>query len=124
MADLTCDWPKIKSITRNLNGDHIVILFDSKFTIVWSEAKRLGIFKYVYFLKSISASLKSVLLEISSCILYTPINEHFGIVPLEAMSTGKPVIACNSGGPLETIVHGTTGILCAANYKVCIYYIY
>lgn len=81
------------------------------------EAKRLGIFKYVYFLKSISASLKSVLLEISSCILYTPINEHFGIVPLEAMSTGKPVIACNSGGPLETIVHGTTGILCAANYK-------
>lgn len=89
----------------------------------FSEAKRLGVSDNVYFMKSISARLKSHLLHISSCILYTPIYEHFGIVPVEAMSKGKPVIACDNGGPLETVVNGVTGFLCAANYKVCIHLI-
>lgn len=39
-------------------------------------------------------------------------DEHFGIVPLEAMAAHKPVIACNSGGPVETIKDGETGYLC------------
>ncbi|KAH9779051.1 GDP-Man:Man(1)GlcNAc(2)-PP-Dol alpha-1,3-mannosyltransferase [Citrus sinensis] len=30
-------------------------------------------------------------------------DEHLGIVPLEAMAAYKPVIACDSGGPVETI---------------------
>merc|ERR1712013_908937 len=38
-------------------------------------------------------------------------GEHFGIVPLEAMFCGTPVLAVNSGGPLETIDHGVTGWL-------------
>jgi alpha-1,3/alpha-1,6-mannosyltransferase len=44
--------------------------------------------------------------------VYTPQHEHFGIVPLEAMAAARPVIACNSGGPTESVVHGTTGLLC------------
>lgn len=39
-------------------------------------------------------------------------DEHFGIVPLEAMAAHKPVVACNSGGPVETVVDGLTGFLC------------
>lgn len=39
----------------------------------------------VLFLLSIPAKLKSSLLQTSSVLLYTPENEHFGIVPLEAM---------------------------------------
>jgi len=39
-------------------------------------------------------------------------NEHFGVVPLEAMAASRPVIACASGGPTESIVHGETGFLC------------
>jgi glycosyltransferase involved in cell wall biosynthesis len=35
--------------------------------------------------------------------------EDFGIVPLEAMSLGKPVIAYKKGGVLETILPGVTG---------------
>ena len=31
---------------------------------------------------------------------------------LSEISTGKPVIACNSGGPRESIVQGVTGLLC------------
>ncbi|KAF8710845.1 Glycosyl transferase 4-like domain, partial [Rhizoctonia solani] len=37
-------------------------------------------------------------------LLYTPQNEHFGIVPVEAMVCGVPVVACDSGGPMESIV--------------------
>jgi glycosyltransferase involved in cell wall biosynthesis len=36
--------------------------------------------------------------------------EDFGIVPLEAQSAGRPVIAFAAGGALETIVDGVTGI--------------
>ncbi|CCC69995.1 hypothetical protein NCAS_0D04140 [Naumovozyma castellii] len=57
----------------------------------------------VIFLTSISTSLKELLLSKTELLLYTPSNEHFGIVPLEAMKHGKPVLATTSGGPLETV---------------------
>ena len=44
-------------------------------------------------------------------LLYTPSNEHFGIVPIEAGACGLPVLATNSGGPLETILDPETGFL-------------
>ena len=37
--------------------------------------------------------------------------EPFGMVLLEAMATGKPVIATDHGGPREIVVPGETGIL-------------
>lgn len=50
-------------------------------------------------------------------LLYTPDREHFGIVPIEAMYEGTPVIAVNSGGPKETVIHGKTGFLCSQTAK-------
>jgi glycosyltransferase involved in cell wall biosynthesis len=44
-------------------------------------------------------------------LLYPPLNEDWGIVPIEAMAFGKPVLAVNSGGPRETVVDGVTGFL-------------
>jgi glycosyltransferase involved in cell wall biosynthesis len=35
--------------------------------------------------------------------------EDFGIVPLEAMASGRPVIAFGAGGVMETVVEGVTG---------------
>lgn len=65
----------------------------------------------IIFLTSIPASLKTTLLHHASLLVYTPTNEHFGIVPLEAMLARTPVLATNTGGPLETIYDGRTGWL-------------
>lgn len=65
----------------------------------------------VLFMLSVPAQLKSTLLKTARLLVYTPSNEHFGIVPLEAMLAGVPVLAANSGGPLETITDGGTGWL-------------
>ncbi|CAG7951209.1 unnamed protein product [Penicillium olsonii] len=65
----------------------------------------------VLFLLSVPTAFKDTLLAQSKLLLYTPINEHFGIVPVEAMRVGLPVLASNTGGPLETIVEGETGWL-------------
>lgn len=37
-------------------------------------------------------------------------EEDFGIVPLEAMASGKPVIAYDAGGARESVIHGKTGL--------------
>lgn len=44
-------------------------------------------------------------------LVYTPSQEHFGIVPLEAMLARTPVLAATTGGPVETVVDNETGWL-------------
>ena len=45
--------------------------------------------------------------------LLFPGEEDFGIVPVEAMAAGCPVLAFGQGGALETVIDGTTGLLFA-----------
>jgi alpha-1,3/alpha-1,6-mannosyltransferase len=66
----------------------------------------------VLFLASFTDDQRTYLLANSICLVYTPSEEHFGIVPLEAMYSSLPVIAVNSGGPKETVLDGRTGYLC------------
>lgn len=66
----------------------------------------------VVFRRSISDAERNALLTCATAILYTPANEHFGIVPLEAMCRLTPVVAVSSGGPLETVLNKKSGFLC------------
>ena len=70
-----------------------------------------GLGDVVEFKPSIADAERVELLSSALCVLYTPDNEHFGIVPIEAMYVGTPVVAVASGGPLETVKHGETGYL-------------
>ena len=76
-----------------------------------ARAARLGLASQVSLLRSPGDAERRALLARAACLLYTPLAEHFGIVPLEAMAAARPVIAVNRGGPTETIVNGETGWL-------------
>jgi alpha-1,3/alpha-1,6-mannosyltransferase len=65
----------------------------------------------VLFLLSVPNALKTSLLNSATLLVYTPSNEHFGIVPLEAMLARLPVLAANTGGPVETVQDAKTGWL-------------
>ncbi|BGO99960.1 Alpha-1,3-mannosyltransferase-like protein [Rhodotorula toruloides] len=65
-------------------------------------------FPDIVFLLNATSSQKSLLLSASHtgtvALLYTPMFEHFGIVPIEAMASGIPVVATETGGPTETVI--------------------
>jgi len=50
---------------------------------------------------------------LNACDIYAAPSriEGFGMIQVEAMSCGKPVISINVGGPAETIIHNRTGFL-------------
>jgi len=54
---------------------------------------------------------------VNNCIatLYLPIDEDFGISPVESMAAGKPVIGVYEGGVVETVIDHKTGLLSPQN---------
>ena len=44
-------------------------------------------------------------------VVYSPYLEPFGLVPLESMACGTPVVAVKEGGVRETVIHKKTGLL-------------
>ena len=63
----------------------------------------------VRFLGAVSDSEMETHFSACRALLY-PGVEDFGIVPLEVMASGRPVIAFGRGGALETVVEGRTGL--------------
>lgn len=76
-----------------------------------ARVKELGLEHQTEILPNISDAKRAEFLRTATCVLYTPDREHFGIVPVEAMYAGSPVVAVASGGPMETVVDGVTGFL-------------
>src|SRR5687768_13809574 len=48
--------------------------------------------------------------------IYVPVEEDFGMSPVESMAAGKPVIGVAEGGLRETVLDGDTGILLARDF--------
>lgn len=76
-------------------------------------ARRLDLADRVVLRQSPTESERRALLSECRCVVYTPVDEHFGYVPVEAMAAARPVVAVSGGGPAETVLDGETGFLCA-----------
>jgi alpha-1,3/alpha-1,6-mannosyltransferase len=74
-------------------------------------AASAGVAGHVDFLPSCPDDALKEHLGDALAVVFTPEHEHFGYVPVEAMACGRPVIAVDSGGPSETVVHEQTGLL-------------
>ncbi|MDD3711627.1 MAG: glycosyltransferase, partial [Patescibacteria group bacterium] len=63
----------------------------------------------IEFLGRVNDEYKAELM--SKCLAFlNPQEEDFGISKVEAMASGRPVIAYKKGGALETVVEGKTGM--------------
>jgi D-inositol-3-phosphate glycosyltransferase len=74
------------------------------------EAKRHGVADRVRLVGAVERDLVPRLLRSADVVACTPWYEPFGIVPLEAMAAGRPVVGSAVGGLLDTIVDGVTGV--------------
>jgi len=64
----------------------------------------------IEFLGNIDNQKKKYLLSRCRALVF-PGREDFGIVPVEALASGRPVIAYGAGGATESIEDGVTGVL-------------
>lgn len=55
---------------------------------------------------------KARLLSEAAATVFLAENEDFGIVPIESLASGTPVIGVNEGFTKLQVEHGTTGMLC------------
>jgi glycosyltransferase involved in cell wall biosynthesis len=76
-----------------------------------ARVDRLGLQERVRFGGFVSDEEKFQLLSISDCYVSTSLHEGFGIVFLEAMACGLPVVCYDRGGQVEFLTNGRTGFL-------------
>jgi len=78
----------------------------------------IGNAKHIIFMNQVSDSQLLDLIGYCIATIYIPINEDFGMSPIESMSAGKPVIGVAEGGLTESIIHNKTGFLLNPDFTV------
>jgi D-inositol-3-phosphate glycosyltransferase len=74
------------------------------------QAESLGLADRVTLCGGLARDQVPALMRSADVVVCTPWYEPFGIVPLEAMACGVPVLGSAVGGLLDTIVDGVTGM--------------
>jgi D-inositol-3-phosphate glycosyltransferase len=74
-------------------------------------AEGLGVADRVRLIGQVARADMPALLRSADLVICTPWSEPFGIVPLEAMACGVPVVASAVGSMLDTVVDSVTGAL-------------
>jgi D-inositol-3-phosphate glycosyltransferase len=78
------------------------------------EARRAGVSDRVRFIGGVDHETVASIMRSADVVVCPPWYEPFGIVPLEAMACGVPVVGTSVGGLLDTVERGVTGLLVPA----------
>ncbi|MBR61382.1 MAG: glycosyl transferase family 1 [Dehalococcoidia bacterium] len=105
----------ISKLELNEVVDLIVVGGDSTSDTIVAELKELarsfGIYKQVKFVGSVRQSLLAEFYRAADALIFPSYYESFGLVALEAMASGTPVVASRVGGLPQLIKNGETGYL-------------
>jgi glycosyltransferase involved in cell wall biosynthesis len=74
------------------------------------RAEALGVADRLQVLGQVGRDEAAALMRGADAVVCVPWYEPFGIVPLEAMACGTPVLASAVGGMLDSVEHGVTGL--------------
>jgi glycosyltransferase involved in cell wall biosynthesis len=91
-------------------GEGPDLLTDPEAQRLSTLARTLGVADRVYLRGRVERAEVPALLRSADVVACTPWYEPFGIVPLEAMACGVPVVVSSVGGLVDTVVDGMTGI--------------
>jgi len=83
-------------------GDHL--------NDVRQQAQMLGVAGSCYFAGFIPDATRDRLFKVADVAVFPSLYEPFGIVALEAMAAGTPVVVSEVGGLTEVVKHGETGV--------------
>lgn len=91
-------------------GDAVTLDEDAEVQRLRALARDLGVLDQLTMRGQVPRDAMPGFFRSSDVVVCTPWYEPFGIVPLEAMACGVPVVAAAVGGLQETIVHQRTGL--------------
>lgn len=101
-ADLASSFPDVHLVLVG-NGDDLPRLKE--------KSQRSDAQQRIHFLTGISRSELAACYNCAEVFALPSTGEGFGLVFLEAMVFGKPVIGCNAGGIPDVVVHDQEGLL-------------
>ena len=84
-------------------------IFGRDFAGVSDELKNIAS-NTIEFLGEVDNDTRSKLYQNAKAFIFSADQEDFGMVPVESMAYGCPVIAYKSGGVTETVIDGKTGV--------------
>ena len=92
----------------------LLVAGEGKQRDAWArEAEALGVADRVAFLGAVDDETLVALYAGALAVAYTPFDEDFDYVTLEAFLVRKPVVTTSdAGGPLEFVEHGVNGLVC------------
>ncbi len=109
--DLIAALPQVPDTELVIAGGSGDVREDPEARRLLACAKSHGVANRVHLAGQVDRADMPALLRSADVVACVPWYEPFGIVPLEAMACGVPVVASAVGGLTDTVVHGVTGVL-------------
>jgi glycosyltransferase involved in cell wall biosynthesis len=109
--DLITALPLVPDTELVIAGGPPVLKSDPEAQRLLACADAHGVSDRVHLIGQVARTDMPALLRSADVVACVPWYEPFGIVPLEAMACGVPVVASAVGGLTDTVVNGVTGVL-------------
>jgi len=105
----------VRGVLQRTNAKFIIVGDGYLKDRLMDQAQHLGVSHKVYFTGFLDNETVRLLYSVADVFVVPSLYEPFGIVCLEAMAAGTPVVASGVGGLLEIIEHDKTGVVVYPN---------